>query len=188
MDTQQRSSRELTPRERSNANLIPYKKGQSGNPKGPRVKRRLLAAIEDLLDGHEAEFLTYSKPVRDLAISIVEMSHKDGTFMRELWTRLEGHVPKSPPPELPRTTVIVQTISAASTATSSLPGTAPASAPDATTLPGSPLPESSDGALQPVPVTRNMPVLPVIGTRVEVQTPSEPVLDEDEDDEEQEGR
>lgn len=153
----------------------PWRKGQSGNPKGRRPLRPITDAVHDLLNGREAEFLTYSEAVRELAIGWVKMSVKDSGFLKELLLRIEGQVPKALPAELPPTTVIVQSIM------SQRPGTALASQPDATTLPGSTGPVSS---LESVEDPNPLP-MPMIGMRVEVRRPMQQQELETEDDEQE---
>jgi len=86
---EQRTNREI-----SNANLIPYKKGQSGNPEG-RPKDIITSLIKELLEQEVKGGKTHAQLVAEAIVKLSEDSLFKGNVsaIKELLDRVEGKVP-----------------------------------------------------------------------------------------------
>lgn len=171
-----------TGRERGRANLRPpWKKGQSGNPLGPRKRVNLQKAIDAYMRGSVETVTEIPERVMDLIASVERAAHKDPGMLREFLLRWQGHVPKEAAVELPRPTIIVQQVSVGSSSQAPAlqapePERLAASVPDSTTLQGPRVVESITVSSEP-PKRR---YLPILGSPEPVQDPDRPDLDDDE--------
>ena len=87
-------------RAKSNSNLVPFKLGQSGNPKGrPPKDICITSKVKEILDGDAGNGLTYA----DLVAKVIVDGLVNGTLIkkhginvplvREMLDRVEGKVP-----------------------------------------------------------------------------------------------
>lgn len=85
-----------TNRERSNANLKPYKPGESGNPGGMRKGESLTARLRKILDSEYQDGKTARECIVDTIVKeLLDPSGKYGfntPLLKEIWERVEGKV------------------------------------------------------------------------------------------------
>lgn len=70
-------------------NLIPFKPGQSGNPKGrPKGRVSLTAIVREMLAANDGE-----KAKAICAATVEKAEDGDDKHLREIWNRVDGKVP-----------------------------------------------------------------------------------------------